>query len=232
MTRFMTVVGLMCLPVIVQAQSFTKQELEEWFFDDSDAESLALAVNEGELKFLNVPPKKAVHHHYNVLTITASSLDDGIVALRQCHSNLDRVGRAQILFSRTSVTDLKILEVANIEKAWIEDNSVQLEDIKKGARLCLQARSKALTRNADGSYVLKNGPFMHRFLDGYYPMVVSIDIKLETPLLHLVKTEPVAQSGFNVWQTPGTVHADAWFEGRLNTAFYFFSDREVSKISR
>ncbi|GMR07339.1 MAG: hypothetical protein BMS9Abin26_0342 [Gammaproteobacteria bacterium] len=232
MTRFMTVVGIMCLPVIVQAQNFTKQELEEWFFDESDAESLALEVNEGELEFINAAPEKDVYHHLNVLTITDSSLDDGIVTLRQCHGNIDRVGRAQIMFSRTRVTDLKIVEVANIEKAWVEDNSVQLEDIKKGARLCVQARSKALTRNADGSYVLKNGPFMRKFLDGYYPMHVSIDVRLKTSSLHFTSTEPVAQRGFKVWQTPGAVHADAWFEGRLRTAFYFYSDREVSRLSR
>lgn len=230
MIRFMMVVGMMCLPLILQAQNFTKQELEEWFFDDTDAGSLALEVNEGELEFLDKPPNKAVHHHHNVLTITDSSLDDGIVTLHQCHTNIDRVARAQILFHRIRVTELKIVEAANIGKAWVEDNSVQLKNIKKDARLCVLAKSKALTRNPDGSFVLKNGPFMRRFLDGYYPMHVSIDIKLKTSLLHFVNTDPAAQSGFNVWQTQGAVHVEAWFEGRLKTAFHFSSDREVAKV--
>jgi hypothetical protein len=62
---------------------------------------------------------------------------------------------------------------------------------------------------------------MRRFLDGYYPMHVSLDIRLPPGDWRLEKSRPRVQPGFNVVNRPDGLSADAWFEGKLVTEFYF-----------
>ena len=120
------------------------------------------------------------------------------------------------LYHRKRVRNIKITKAVNIGKAWVERNSVQLRDVKKNAQLCVEADSKALSRNADGSYTLKNGPFMRRFLDGFFPMRVSMDLQLPKTVKFL-SIHPQQQHGFRVNSSIKGVHFDAWFEGKLNT---------------
>ncbi len=93
--------------------------------------------------------------------------------------------------------------------------------VGKGARLCLEAESRALMREADGYYYLRNGPFMRRFLDGYYPMHVTAEIVYPIRHLRITDVQPTVQPGMSVKHAPGIVHIDAWFEGQLNTRVVF-----------
>lgn len=204
----------------IPAQQLTPAEMEEWLFDDSD--SLAIDdVNEGELTFVEKAKNKGVHHHHNKMLITDSSLDDGWVKMEQCHRNLDAVPLAQILFSKSRSRNLSVSHSENIGKAWIEGNSVQLEDINKQAVLCVKAETRSLVYNGDGTYSLRSGPFMRRFLDGYYPMQVTMDVDINAKRLRYFETTPTPQNGLKVWRSAGAVHFDAWFEGRLNTDIRF-----------
>jgi hypothetical protein len=91
-----------------------------------------------------------------------------------------------------------------------------MRDIGREAMLCLSAESRSLHDNLDGSYSLRNGPFMRRFLDGYYPMQVTMDIQIPSGFrVHSV--QPLEQPGFRIWQEAGMVNVDARFEGRLST---------------
>jgi hypothetical protein len=184
-----------------------------------DAPSAA-GVNEGQLVFLSRLPDKPVHHHQNQIRIDEDSLRDGWVLLSQCHVDLDAVPRSQVMFSRDRTRDLRVTAYSGIGAAWVEDNTVQLQDTRRGAYLCVQARSRALTPQADGSFVLRNGPYLRRFLDGYYPMHVTMRISLEAPLA-LVETRPAAQPGFEVTTRTDEVYFDARFEGRLVTELRF-----------
>lgn len=186
----------------------------EWLESDSDDWSTA-HVNEGELEFLAQPPDEAVHHHHNVVTLGRDSLRHGWVQLQQCHHNIDNVGAAQILFRSGRIRNLKITRSRNIGRAWVEDASVQLTDIGKDSSLCLSAESRALTANPDGSYRVNNGPFMRRFLDGYYPMRVTEQVLLADSGLRFNGITPARQPGFEVSVTADSVNFDAWFEGRL-----------------
>ena len=94
-------------------------------------------VNEGVLKFLEKSPTKPIHHHHNQILIDPSSLSSGWVSLKQCHTHLDPVPRAQITFREGFVRDLRVDISRKIEQAWIEGASVQLINVKPGARLCL-----------------------------------------------------------------------------------------------
>jgi hypothetical protein len=133
---------------------------------------------------------------------------------------MDAVPRSQVMFSRDRTRDLRVTASGGIGAAWIEENTVQLKDTARGAYLCVEAQSRALTQQSDGSYVLRNGPYLRRFLDGYYPMHVTMRVSLETPLA-LVDTRPAAQPGFEVTARTDEVYYDARFEGRLVTELRF-----------
>lgn len=208
------------LPIQGITQQLTPEEMEEWLFDDSD--SLIAEVNEGQLEFLaSVKQDKPVHHHYNSMTINDDSIRDGWVKMEQCHSNLDPVPLAQIVFGKDRVRNLAVSRLENVGKAWVEGNSIQLEAIEKQATLCISAETRTFVYNGDGTFSLRSGPFMRRFLDGYYPMRVTMDVKFDTKRLRYFQTSPVAQDGFSVSYENQQVHVDALFEGRLNTDIQF-----------
>ncbi|HED16240.1 MAG TPA: hypothetical protein ENI64_05430 [Gammaproteobacteria bacterium] len=203
--------------IIPVASADYQSDLEDWFNsdDDKDFENI-LAINEGQLNFLIKPPDQPVHHHQNKLIISNTSLDDGWISLQQCHYNMDNFPRVEVVYSPERIRKLEIVSSKNIELAWVENGSVQLVNVAKGASLCVKAESRALSQNIDGSYTLKNGPFMRKFLDGYFPMHVSIDIKLPKQL-EFASVSPAQQAGFAVSNQADAIHLDAWFEGRLKT---------------
>lgn len=195
---------------------------DPWF--DDDWESRAARVNEGQLTFLPNAPV-GVHEHRNVFTILGSSLKDGWVQLEQCHRNLDAVPRSQVLFNRERTRALEITHAGNIERAWVEGHTVQLEGVARQADLCLRAESKALWPDGDGAYTLRNGPFMRRFLDGYYPMVVRLEVRYPCGLLEVAAVHPGRQDGLSVTAGDCAVDLNAAFEGRLNTEIRFLGTR-------
>lgn len=178
-------------------------------------------VNEGSLHFLEAIPDKPLHHHQNRIRIDSDSLRSGWVSLSQCHDNLDPVPRAQITFREGFVRDLRVDTFTHIEDAWIEGASVQLRNVEPGARLCLSAQTRALRNNGNGYYNLLNGPYMRKFLDGYYPMRVSLEVDFPAQLLTLIDIEPSAQPGLKLDERPGAIRMDAVFEGALITLIQF-----------
>ena len=209
------------VPLAVSA--LTEQQAEAWLESDDPTppDYKPVVVNEGVLDFLPTPPAKPVHHHHNILTIYPRSLQSGWVKLAQCHNNMDRVPLAQVVFNRLTVKGLRILKAEHIAKAWVDGASVQLEDVNAGAQLCIEARSRSLQQNPDGSYTLRNGPFMRKFLDGYYPLHVTVEVRFANTGLQLERVSPAAQAGFKVQTASERVSLDAWFEGRLQTELTF-----------
>lgn len=193
------------------------------FWSDDDPEARALAVNEGELELLDRPPGKPVHHHHNDIFIEPASLDSGWVRLEQCHENLDPVPALEIVYHPERIRKLRILSRSSIEQAEVVEHSVQLRDVHRGARICIGAESRALSALDEGRYELRNGPFMRRFLDGYYPMRVSMTIH-HPEEVRLAGYEPAPQPGFEVVPEAGRVAMNAWFEGKLYTRFRFCAD--------
>jgi hypothetical protein len=196
---------------------------EDWW--EEDIEQRTASVNEGELRFLRQPPEQAVHHHHNHLIIRRSSLDDGWIRMHQCHTHMDPVPSAQVVYNGGRIRRLRITSFKDIRKAWVEEHTVQLRDIGHRARLCIEAESRALQAQGEGRYTLSNGPYMRRFLDGYYPMHVSMDVDYPEPCLRPQGTSPQAQPGLRVAMHPGRISLDAWFEGRLFTQIRFLSAR-------
>ena len=203
------------------SDEISPEELERWFNSNSMDPPRYKEVNDGQLVFLDNNHDASLHHHHNSLTIYPNSLQDGWILLEQCHRNIDKVPAAQILFKTGRVKNLKITQQKNIDKAWVEEASVQMEDIKENAVLCIQANSHSLLQNVDGTFSLHNGPFMRRFLDGYYPIRVSLDLNFSQTKLELTGITPHVQNGFQVVEDSGKIHIDTVFEGKLQTEFRF-----------
>ncbi len=219
---FLLCLPLMGLPVWAEspAADAEREALEKWFA--SDTSEPPVVINEGQLDFLaTAPAGEALHHHQNKVKITPESLLEGWAYLEQCHDNLDQAAAMQITFRDGYIRDMKITEQRNIGKAWVEGSSLQLSKVGADARICLQASTRALRFQDDGSYALLNGPYMRKFLDGYYPMQVSMQIEYPVDLLKVAAVTPAAQAGFTVKQQPGSVGFDALFEGELRTSIQF-----------
>ena len=207
-------VGLSLVVTVALAESD-----EDWAEFDL-AERIA-AVNEGELSFVTPERAANTHRHVNQIRIDANSLSEGWIELVQCHENLDAVRAAQILFSPERIRDLEVVSSDRIGRAWVEGHSVQLTDIAPEATLCIRGESRALTALGEGRYRLRNGPYMRRFLDGYYPMQVVLDVSYPAERLDLVQHQPNAQPGFEVHAESGHIAVAAAFEGRLFTCLDF-----------
>ena len=211
-----SIVTLLLLGVITRLSS-ADNSFEAWLeapeFDPA-------TINEGELSFHAEPPAGPVHAHHNRISLSRQSLQDGWAGLYQCHTHLDAVPDAQVVFREGRIRGLEVAKTVAIDHARVEGHTVQLKNVQPGAELCLRAESRVVTL-ADGGFFVRNGPFMRSFLDGYYPMHVTLEIILPPGDWHLFSTRPASQPGFEVQYEAGTVRADAWFSGKLRTEFHF-----------
>ena len=202
-------------------EAMTPAELERWF--QQEESSSIETISEGELRFLVEQPAKPVLHSLNVLTIYPTSLDDGWVALSQCYQNLDPVAESEVVYRYKSMRDLKIVKYHNIGVAQIKGQSIQLTEVKKEAELCVTAMVRIFYSNPDGSYSLINGPFHRKFLDGYFPYHLTLEVEYPESKLKLERTIPAEQTGFSVKQDAGKLVLDGIFEGILNVEIVFQS---------
>lgn len=213
-TRFFA--GAVKLSVFLFAPFGMAETEPDWFALDDKIEQ----VNEGDLHFLVSPPNGPIHQHENRLQIPLSALTDGWVALQQCHRNLDPNRAAQIAFHKDRVRALQVVQADNIGRAYVEDASVQLEEIQPHSVICLRAELKILHKT-DSGWQMRNGPFMRRFLDGFYPLAVQLELHWPADALALGDIHPSAQPGFKAETGAGYLRIDTVFEGRLRTEINF-----------
>ena len=206
---------LLLLTPLVRAEG-----ADPWW--DEDWEAAVHRVNEGVLQFLAEEPAGA-HRHENRVVVSAQSLASGWALLDQCHRHLDAIDRVEVVYHPERIRDLEVKRAEGIAEAWVEEHTVQLRGVGKGAELCIQGESRMLTSLSNGRYQLNNGPFMRRFLDGYYPLTVVMRVELPGPAWELISVEPEPQPGFRVERTADGYELEAWFEGRLETRLVFRS---------
>jgi hypothetical protein len=199
------------------AQAATGSEEDDWALEEGATDD----VNEGELRFLEAGPDPAVLHSESRIRITPASLESGWVDLLQCYRNLDAVPKVEVVFDYREIRGLAVVAKRGVGSAEVSGQSVQLEDVSKQASLCIEAQVRNFYREADGSYVLRNGPYMRRFLDGYYPFRVSLEVNYPQELVRFLRISPQVQPGFEIESETGRVAFDAWFEGRLSTEIHF-----------
>jgi hypothetical protein len=207
---------LLCSP------AWADEAQDDWDAD-WDLEERIAAVNEGELRFLPLASVADAHVHHNEIRIDSGSLRQGWIRLVQCHDQLDAVPAAQVTFRPGRIRNLRVVSAQAIGRAWVEGHTVQLTDVGQGARLCISGESRAMSYLGEGRYRLQNGPYMRRFLDGYYPMRVVLDVRYPEGALRLAFHQPPTAPGFDLSREPGRVIVDAAFEGRLYTCLDFLS---------
>lgn len=181
----------------------------------------AQTINGGELRFFTSPPPGLVHQHVKRLIITPDSLRTGWVQNEQCHYALDPVPELEVVFNPERVRGLRIVRADHVGEARVEGASVQLQDVRPDAVLCLASENHILQASSDGKrYMLIAGPFMRRFLDGYFPMkvVLSVDYPAELLRLHDVGPAPLKPTTL---PDDGHLEVSALFEGRLFVAMQF-----------
>ncbi len=192
-------------------------EERAWLETDDDTSQ----VSEGELRFLPHPPSPPVHHIHNRFTIDTASLQRGWVALRQCHEHLDAVPASQIVYRYHAMRGLRIVSTRHIAKTWIENRSVQMQQVEHDAALCIEAEVNILREDRDGHYTLSSGPYHRKFLDGYYPMRVTIELAYPAEEVELTAITPPPQTGVKLTRQHGWLRLDSVFEGRLTIQLEF-----------
>jgi hypothetical protein len=193
--------------------------LEDWF--NEDAAPAVPQAREGELIFLSTPPEAATLHSINAITVTRSSLDDGWVQVRQCYQGLDAVPAAEVVYQYRNMRALRIQSKSNIGDAFTRGQTVQLSDVQRDARLCVGLEAQILHPQSGGRFLLRTGPFHRRFLDGYFPLHVSMDLRFPAALLRYLGTSPLPRPGFELEVKDEQLHIDAWFAGKLQIEVNF-----------
>lgn len=178
-------------------------------------------LSAGELVFLARPPAGKTPHSRNSLKINPAGLAGGWVDIEQCYDGLDAVPEAEVVYRYRRMRNLRVLSSSRIARAYIREQSVQLVNIRPGATLCVAAQAQILYAGSDGRLVLRNGPYHRRFLDGYFPLHVTLDIRFPAAQLAYLNTRPEPVAGFRVRPSRGRVQIDAWFAGTLNIEVWF-----------
>jgi hypothetical protein len=190
-------------------------------FPEAGLEKRISEVSGGELEFLATPPAEPVHHHENRIRILPESLESGWVLLEQCHRHLDRVPLLEIVYHPDQIRNIRIRSTRNIDHSRVFDAGIELRGIHADALICLSAESRALHLQASGRFLLRNGPYMRRFFDGYYPLHLSMEIDYPAQLLSLQSVSPQTPDTPAYTREAGKLRWEAWFRGRLYTEIRF-----------
>ena len=205
-------------PTIFAKEYLSPAELEKWF--NSDDELPTSKVNEGQLTFITTNSKKNTFGSVITLHIDQNSIDEGWTTLTQCYTNLDPVPRTAVVYRKNLIKDLKVISSKNIKSTKTSENKVFLNHVSKNASLCIGATARNFYQNEDKSFSLVNGPYHRKFLDGYFPYHLQLNIHY-SPKLKFLFNIPKQQPGFQVTQKSNTLSIDTVFEGRLKTEFRF-----------
>ncbi|WP_026278628.1 MULTISPECIES: hypothetical protein [unclassified Thioalkalivibrio] len=217
---FLALASLALLPLSAQAMDPDDPDYDPFEDDSLWGETVSpdeTQTTSPDLKFLTEEPEKVPHHHQNQITLSQSSLEDGWVELRQCHNDITPIRRMVIVYNEERIDDLQVESTTNIDRAEALGDRVDLRGVEKGSEVCITARMRVIEHEGDGIYKMENGPFVRRFLDGYFPMRVTMAVNWGDLDLRLEDTRPEAQDGFEVVESDHGIILDTLFEGELRT---------------
>lgn len=193
-----------------------------WLEDDSTLQ--AMTTNSGQLNWLTQAQTAGQYGLENDLTLPVSALTDGWILFTQCHNNLDPIHKIEVQYNAQNTRNLTLASSQNIEAVQIDNQgrSAILFGVQKRGRVCISGESKSLEKVGDG-YLVKRGPYMRKFLDGYYPMSLKETINWSQTDLKLNKSNMQSKIGrsYDYSDKSKTLSAEYWFEGRLSTRYLF-----------
>jgi hypothetical protein len=181
----------------------------------------AAEIGGSALRFLATPPDPLPHHHRKQLIVRPDSLKSGWVENRQCHERLDPVAAMEVVFGPGRVRKLRVTRAEHIAKAWVEGESVQLQGVEPGAVLCVESETRILEYDPSlRQYTLTSGPYLRRFLDGYFPLQLTFTLEYPAERFKLLDIQP-AELRARAQTPPGRVQIETLFEGRLDIVLRF-----------
>lgn len=207
----------MLFPAMLAAAEPTVDE--SWL--DDDTEWRTSQVNEGQLEFIAPIHDQSILHSDTHLWITNDSKQTGWVRMQQCYEHLDAVSRTDVVYAYREMKNLQVTRAEKIAQIRVRQHGVELEDVEKGAALCVRAKVKVLRRLSDKIYVLQNGPYHRKFLDGYYPYHVSLTVHYSNNEIQFRQVVPEEQHGFGVTENKDGLTIDSWFKGVLRIRLEF-----------
>lgn len=208
-------VVLLGLSFPLSAAEPSEEELERWFESDEPGPPQSGYGGGSQLEFIAPLTQKPTPLSHTQLLLDEASLATGWVAVEQCHNQLDPVPDAEVVYSFEQMRGLRITEQRGIASARVAGPSVQLRDVQRGARLCVALQARLLRADGPGRYRLRYGPFMRRFLDSYFPLHITLEVRYPAQRLELVQISPAAEEGYGLTAAPGRFSIDAWFRGKL-----------------
>lgn len=213
MKKVMYLLSLMLSPL--SAQELSDEALERWFESDEMTSPYEEKGGDATLQFIHPPAEEKIPHSHTRLRLDRQSTTNGWVSVEQCHEGLDVVPDAEVVYRFSQMRQLRITRSENIEKAWVEGQSVQLKNVTSEAKLCVTLQARLLHKTEAGSYRMHYGPFQRRFLDSYFPMHVTLELDYTESALRFSSLSPAPTAGFSVENRGGVLRLDAQFRGEL-----------------
>ncbi len=221
MKKVMYLLSLMLSPL--SAQELSDEALERWFESDEMTSPYEEKGGDATLQFIHPPAEEKIPHSHTRLRLDRQSTTNGWVSVEQCHEGLDVVPDAEVVYRFIEIRQLRVTRVENIEKAWIEGQSVQLKNVANEAKLCVTLQARLLHKTEAGNYRMRYGPFQRRFLDSYFPMHVTLEVDYAKSALRFSTVSPTPEPGFSVVDDKGVLRLDARFRGELLLRLQFES---------
>lgn len=220
---------LLAIPLITQAEMDISQDLSDltpeeraWLEDDSALD--AMTVNDGQINWVSADQTTGKYYLENKITVIPDSLKTGWVRFIQCHNQLDPFYKVEVQYHSENTRNLQVQSHDLIDKVNIDNvnQAAVLIEVKKGAKVCISGESKTMKAN-DKGYVIQRGPYMRKFLDGYYPMYLKESLDWSQTPIELEQTNIQTQPGrsFQYSQANKTLTAEYWFEGRLMPTYEY-----------
>ena len=218
-------IGLvMFMPTAVNAEIEISESLEglspeekAWLLDDSNLEAFNVASE--QLQWTD----KASKQNYwleNRLMIDAKSLNEGWIRFAQCHHQLDPVAKIEVAYHPENTRQLRVQSHQGIRKTEIENHHVVLNKVSKGAQVCIEGESRTVKTTPQG-FNIQRGPYMRKFLDGYYPMIVEETIEMSGFKAKLIEALPQNPKEQTYWFKNGVHYFAYHFEGQLKPLYRF-----------
>jgi len=203
------------------AQEPSEEELERWFESDELRYPFEMRGGDEQLEFITPDPSQRIPSSQTRLDLSPQSVQSGWAGIVQCHEGLDPVPDAEVVYRFRQMRRLRIIEAGDIGRVWVEGQSVQLKDVGKGARLCVEMEAQILNQLEAGRYLMRYGPFQRRFFDSYFPMHVLLEVNYPSEELVLEQIVPTRVKGFEHRQEEGHILMEAWFRGQLTIELLF-----------
>ncbi|MBN2646956.1 MAG: hypothetical protein JXR44_04130 [Thiotrichales bacterium] len=210
----------------IPEEDLTPEE-KAWLEDDSFFASLE--VSQGQLKWVDPQKTVGVYALSNRLILESDALKTGKVYFEQCHQNLDAIRAIDIVYNPETTSDLKVVSAKGVGRYQLQTAKVELYQVEQGAEVCIHGRNQTLTYDTvSQTWQIPRGPFMRKFLDGYYPMHLQETIEWEATALKWaslqINENPAAGTYSpkqNLDSSKSTLKVDYWFEGKLRPVYKF-----------